>query len=154
MKIICMDGNGFFCKPDTALLRNDEPFYVPDFGDCVRWQKGRVVRIDRLAKCIEKRYAHRCYGEMGMAVEFVVQGVECESMARGFDRSFAVSPQFVPCAGDAEVDRSLAMVSQFVTLKIGDLLFVPTPGECGMAVQGGHITASLDGAVMLDFDIK
>ncbi len=153
MKIICIDDNGFFCKPDTVLLRNNEPFYMPDFGNGVVWRKGRVVKLNRLAKCIGERFANRCYDEMGVAVEFMAQGVACEAMARAFDRSFAVGPRFLPAGGDAGVDRQIAFASRFVTLKIGDLLFIPD-GEQRTATSGERITAELDGEKLLDFEIK
>lgn len=153
MKIICIDSSGFFCKPDTALLRNNEPFYMPDFGEDVEWRKGRVVRLNRLAKCVAERFAHRCYDEMGVAADFEVRGAECEAMARAFDHSFAIGLRFLPCESDAEIDKHIASVSRFVTLKIGDLLFVPD-GEEGTAVEGERVTVELNGETLLDFEIK
>ena len=49
----------WFLKPDTALLRNNDPFYVPDFSQEVHYECELVVRIDRVGKCIEERFAHR-----------------------------------------------------------------------------------------------
>ncbi len=153
MKIICIDSGGFFCKPDTALLRNNEPFYIPEFGTGVVRRKGRVVRICRVAKCIGERFAHRCYDEAGAAVDFEVRGVECSTMARAFDHSFAVSPRFVPCGGDALIDKHIASVSRFMTLKIGDLLFIPD-GEEKTTSAGERITVEPNGEKLLDFEVK
>ena len=52
----------WFLKPDTALLRNNDPFYVPDFSQEVHYECELVVRIDRVGKCIEERFAHRLHG--------------------------------------------------------------------------------------------
>jgi len=55
----------FFLKPDTALLRNNDPFYIPDFSQEVHYECELVVRIDRLARHIAPRFAHRLYAEVG-----------------------------------------------------------------------------------------
>ena len=61
----------FFLKPDTALLRNNDPFYIPDFTQEVHYECELVVRIDRLARHIAPRFAHRSkstarYGNEGI----------------------------------------------------------------------------------------
>jgi 2-keto-4-pentenoate hydratase/2-oxohepta-3-ene-1,7-dioic acid hydratase in catechol pathway len=173
----------FFCKPDTALLRNNEPFYVPSFSREVHYETEVVVRITRVAKCIEERFAHRCYDEAGLGIDFTARDLQRRCIAEGlpwevakaFDHSAAVSPRFVPLAGDAVfemrlngelrqrastrdmifgIDRLISHVSRFMTLKIGDLLFTGTPAGVGPVAPGDHIEARLDGEVLLDFDVK
>ena len=56
----------FFLKPDTALLRNNDPFYIPSFSQEVHYECELVVRINRVGKCIEERFAHRYYDEVGL----------------------------------------------------------------------------------------
>jgi 2-keto-4-pentenoate hydratase/2-oxohepta-3-ene-1,7-dioic acid hydratase in catechol pathway len=152
LKIICIDDSGFFIKPDTALLRNNEPFWMPA-GARVEGRKGRVVRIGRVAKCVNQKFAHRCYGEMGAAVDFMVRGAECEAAARAFDHSLAVSPAMVPCPPDAAIDSHIAHVTRFVTLKIGDLLFIPD-GQWASVHAGDRIEVDVNGDKLLDFEIK
>ena len=179
----------FFLKPDTALLRNNDPFYVPSFSDEVHYECELVVRINRLAKCIDRRFAHRCYDEVGLGIDFTARDLQRECIAGGlpweigkaFDHSAALSPQFVPLAelgGDVQrlhfemslndevrqrgdtsqmifgVNRVIAYVSQFVTLKIGDLIYTGTPVGVGPVRPGDRIRASLEGRLLLDFDIK
>jgi 2-keto-4-pentenoate hydratase/2-oxohepta-3-ene-1,7-dioic acid hydratase in catechol pathway len=151
MKIICIDDGGFFCKPDTALLRGNEPFWMP-CGEVV-CRRGRVVRIGRVAKCVDERFAHRCYGEMGAAADFMMRDAECETAARAFDHSLAVSPTMVPCPRDAAIDRHIAHVTRFVTLKIGDLLFIPDEGWAPVRA-GDRVEVSPNGEKLLDFEIK
>ena len=124
MKIICMarnyaahaaelhDGGEvprepfFFLKPDTALLRNNDPFYVPSFSDEVHYECELVVRINRLAKCMDRRFAHRCYDEVGLGIDFTARDRQREAIAeglpwelcKGFDHSAALSPEFIPLA--------------------------------------------------------
>ncbi len=51
-------------------------------------------------------------------------------------------------------DEIISYVSTFITLKTGDLIFTGTPAGVGPVKPGDHLTASLEGEVMLDFDIK
>ncbi len=179
----------WFLKPDTALLRNNDPFYIPRFSQEVHYECELVVRIDRVGKCIEERFAHRCYSEVGLGIDFTARDLQREAIARGlpwepakaFDHSAAVAPQFVPLAelgGDVRnlhfdlaingrtrqsgytgdmlfsVDRLIAHVSQFLTLRMGDLLFTGTPVGVGPVRAGDNLRASLEGRTLLDFDIR
>ena len=56
----------WFLKPDTALLRNNDPFYIPAFSQEVHYECELVVRIDRVGKSIAERFAHRYYKEVGL----------------------------------------------------------------------------------------
>lgn len=179
----------FFLKPDTALLRNNEPFWLPDFSDDMQYETELVVRINRVGRAIEERFAHRCYDEVGLGIDFTARDLQRRCIAEGlpweickaFDRSAAVSPEFVKLSelgGDAgklhfemqlngetrqmgdtsqmlfSVDRIIAHVSKFITLKMGDLLFTGTPAGVGTLTKGDRITASLEGRQLIDIAIK
>lgn len=179
----------FFAKPDTALLRNNEPFYVPDFSDDLHYETELVVRINRVVKSIDEKFAHRCYDMVGLGIDFTARDIQRKCIEKGlpwevckaFDYSAAVSPAFLPLAelgrdvqdlrftmelngevrqqGETRkmifsVDRVIAYVSRFITLKIGDLIFTGTPVGVGAVKPGDRIRASLEGEVLLDFDIK
>ncbi len=96
----------FFLKPDTALLRNNDPFYIPSFSNEVHYECELVVRITRLAKCMDVKFASRCYEEVGLGIDFTARDIQCEAIAKGlpwelckgFDHSAALSNQFVPLA--------------------------------------------------------
>ncbi len=124
MKIICIgrnyaehvaelnDGGGipseplFFLKPDTAMLRNNDPFYTPAFSQHVDYECELIVKINRVGKYIEKRFAHRYYDEVGLGIDFTARDLQRQAIAGGlpweaskcFDHSAAISPQFVPLA--------------------------------------------------------
>ncbi|MDE7069372.1 MAG: fumarylacetoacetate hydrolase family protein [Alistipes sp.] len=179
----------FFLKPDTALLRNNDPFYVPAFAREVCYECELVVRIGRVGRCIEERFARRYYDEVGLGIDFTARDVLEEAMAAGhpwergkaFDHSAALSPEFVSLSelgGDVQrlrfdlevngqlrqrgdtsamrfpVDRIIASVSRYITLKIGDLIYTGTPAGAGPVHAGDNLRATLGGRTLLDFDIR
>ncbi len=178
----------FFLKPDTALLRNNDPFYIPSFSSEVHYECELVVRITRLAKCIDEKFALRCYEEVGLGIDFTARDIQREAikkglpweLSKGFDHSAALSNQFVPLAelgGDVQnlefemllngevrqhgftkdmlftVDRIISHVSQYMTLRIGDLIYTGTPVGVGPVKAGDNIKARIGGHTLLDFDV-
>ena len=93
----------FFLKPDTALLRNNAPFYVPTFSNEVHYETELVVRINRVGKAVSEKYARRYYDEVGLGIDFTARDLQRHAVAnglpwensKGFDGSAAVSPVFL-----------------------------------------------------------
>lgn len=179
----------FFMKPDTALLRNNDPFYIPRFSQEIHYECELVVRINRVGRCIEERFAHRYYDEVGLGIDFTARDIQRRAIAEGlpwescksFDYSAAISPQFIPLeelGGKIQeldftlhlndelrqtgktsemlwtVDQLIAHVSQYVMLRMGDLLFTGTPAGVGKVSAGDNLRASLAGHELLNFDIR
>lgn len=176
----------FFMKPDTALLRNNDPFYIPDFSKDLHYECEVVVRINRVVKSIDQKFAHRCYDQVGLGIDFTARDLQEKCKASGlpweicksFDNSAAVSNQFIPkdelpeilnftldingerrqtgCTSDMifSIDRIISYVSEFVTLKTGDLIFTGTPVGVGQVKIGDRLLATLQGCTLLDFEIK
>lgn len=179
----------WFLKPDTALLRNNDPFYLPAFSNEIHYECELVVRINRVGRAIERRFAHRYYDEVGLGIDFTARDLQRRAIAEGlpwescksFDHSAAVSPRFLSLAelgGDIQrlhfdlslngeprqagdtarmlwtVDEQIAWVSQFVLLRMGDLLFTGTPAGVGCVAAGDTLRASLEGRELLNFDIR
>ncbi|WP_075603922.1 fumarylacetoacetate hydrolase family protein [Saccharicrinis aurantiacus] len=120
MKIICIGRNYadhakelknqipsepvIFIKPDTALLRNNDPFFVPDFAEDFHYEAELVVKINRLGKHIAPEFAHRYYDEIGMGIDFTARDLQSKlkekglpwEKAKAFDASAGISKQFVP----------------------------------------------------------
>lgn len=120
MKIICVGRNYvahanelnneipdepvLFMKPDSALLRNNDPFYIPDWSNDVHHEIELIVRIRRLGKSIEKKFAHRYYSEIGIGIDFTARDLQNRLKDKGlpwekskaFDQSAVVCPEFVP----------------------------------------------------------
>ncbi len=94
----------YFMKPDTALLRNNDPFYIPSFSSDLHYECELVVKINRVTKCIDEKFASRCYSEVGLGIDFTARDVQADAIKRGlpwelckaFDHSAALSPKFIP----------------------------------------------------------
>jgi acylpyruvate hydrolase len=115
MKIICVGRNYsehvkelnneqpaepiIFFKPDTALLKNNAPFYYPSFSEDVHYEAELVVRIGREGKNIEERFAHKYYQEIGVGIDFTARDLQQKAkekglpwaLAKGFNGSAPVS---------------------------------------------------------------
>ena len=89
MKIICIGRNYmehahemnsevpekpvFFMKPDTSLLRNNQPFFYPDFTQELSYEVEVVLRVNRLGRNINRRFAHRYYDAATLGIDFTAR---------------------------------------------------------------------------------
>lgn len=98
------DAPVWYVKPDTALLRNNDDFYIPSFTSEVACGCHLALRICRTGRSVAERFAHRYYDAVGLGIDFaardllrraVAEGLPWDT-ALGFDRSAAVSPRFEP----------------------------------------------------------
>ena len=119
MKIICIGRNYvkhalelqhdvptepvFFMKPDSALLLDNKPFFLPDFSKEIHHEIELVIKISKLGKNIEAKFAHRYYDEIGLGIDFTARDVQRQLIEKGlpwekakaFDSS-AVLGKFIP----------------------------------------------------------
>ncbi len=198
MKIICVANNYghagdenqrpvIYIKPDSTLLKDGRPFFIPSTTETVGYGAELVVKVSRLGKCISERFAHRYYDMVTVGVgltaldlfeEAKIQGLPWTA-SKAFDGSSVVgkwvnrhelsNPANIPFhlevdgeevqAGQSvdmfhSVDKVIAYVSQFMTLKIGDIIFTGTPVAGGELAIDQHITGWLDDQRLLDFNIK
>lgn len=101
-----------FMKPDSALLKNNKPFFIPDFSNEIHYETELVIKFNRLGKNIEPRFAHRYYAEIGLGVDFTARDLQRTLKAQGkpweiskaFDNS-AVIGDFVPVNTIADVQN-------------------------------------------------
>ena len=92
-----------FMKPESALLRNNNPFFIPEWAEQFDYETEILVRIDRLGRGIQPQFAHRYYSEIGLGIDFTARDLQYKLMkagqswekAKAFDGSAAVS-QFIP----------------------------------------------------------
>ena len=176
-----------FLKPDSALLKDSKPFFIPDFSKQVDHETELVVRICRLGKNIAPRFAHRYYDAVTVGIDFTARDLQRKfraegkpwELSKGFDNSAAIG-DFVPVERFKDVqnldfhldidgntvqkgntrdmifkiDEIIAYVSQFYTLKIGDLLYTGTPVGVGPVSIGNHLEGYLEGEKLLDFYVR
>ncbi len=114
MKIICIGRNYsdhakelkneipvnpvFFLKPDSALLRNNNPFFIPDFSNEIHYEVELILKIKLLGKSIQARFAHRYFDEIGIGIDFTARDLQqkCKEkglpweIAKAFDNSAAI----------------------------------------------------------------
>ncbi|MBL7137493.1 MAG: fumarylacetoacetate hydrolase family protein [Bacteroidales bacterium] len=119
MKIICIGRNYhahikelgntvpaepvFFFKPDTSLLIRNRPFFYPDFSSDIHYEIELVLKICKVGKNIQPRFAHTYYKEIGLGIDFTARDIQDRAKkaglpwftAKGFDQSAPVS-HFVP----------------------------------------------------------
>jgi acylpyruvate hydrolase len=176
-----------FMKPDTALLKDNRPFYYPEFSQDVHHEIELVLKISKEGKHISEKFAANYYEEIGLGIDFTARDIQARhkekglpwELAKGFDGSAPIS-NFVPKAQFADLynldlrldingetrqngstkdllfsfEQLLAFVSQYITLKKGDLIFTGTPEGVGKVQIGDKLEGFLEGEKLLDFYVK
>ncbi len=92
-----------FMKPETAIPLKNEPFFYPDFSNDVHHEVEILVKINRVGKNIDEKFAHKYYDEIGVGIDFTARDVQSKlkakglpwELAKGFNGSAPISP-FVP----------------------------------------------------------
>lgn len=119
MKIICVGRNYvehikelnneqpddpvIFLKPETAIPLKNEPFFYPDFSSDVHYEVEILVKINRVGKNIDEKFAHKYYDDIGVGIDFTARDLQSKlkakglpwELAKGFNGSAPISP-FVP----------------------------------------------------------
>ena len=176
-----------FLKPDTAVLKDNKPFYIPAFSNDVHYELELVLKISKEGKHIAEKFAPNYYEEIGLGIDFTARDLQSELKAKGlpwelskaFDNSAVVS-NFLPKSNYQDLsdvkfelkkngetkqlghtanllfsfDKIIAFVSQYITLKKGDIIFTGTPEGVGKVDQGDRLEAWLEGTQLLNFEIK
>ncbi len=72
-----------FLKPDTAILLKKQPFFIPDFSDDVHHEVEVLVKIKKVGKHIDKKFAHKYYDEIGLGIDFTARDLQAQLKAKG-----------------------------------------------------------------------
>ena len=72
-----------FLKPDTAILLKKQPFFIPDFSDEVHHEVEVLVKINRVGKHIDKKFAHKYYNEIGLGIDFTARDLQSQLKSKG-----------------------------------------------------------------------
>ncbi|MFN8430528.1 MAG: fumarylacetoacetate hydrolase family protein [Spirosomataceae bacterium] len=95
-----------FSKPETAILRKNEPFYYPDFTQDIHHEVEILLKISKMGKNIEEKFAHKYYEEIGLGIDFTARDIQTQlknkglpwDLAKGFNGSAPIS-EFIPKEG-------------------------------------------------------
>jgi acylpyruvate hydrolase len=93
-----------FTKPDTAILRNNAPFYYPDFSHDIHHEVELVLRISKEGKNIQEKFASKYFDAIGVGIDFTARDLQQKAkekglpwdIAKGFNGSAPVSDKFIP----------------------------------------------------------
>lgn len=72
-----------FLKPDTAILLKNQPFFIPDFSNDVHHEVEILVKISKVGKYIDKKFAHKYYDEIGLGIDFTARDLQNELKSKG-----------------------------------------------------------------------
>ncbi|MDN3642315.1 fumarylacetoacetate hydrolase family protein [Lutimonas halocynthiae] len=202
MKIICIGRNYakhieelhnekpkepvIFMKPDSAVLLKKNPFIIPPFSQDIHYEVEVLVKINRIGKFIDQKFAHKYYDEIGLGIDFTARDLQSRlkekglpwEKAKAFDGS-AVIGNFYPKDsldlenikfqlfkndelvqdGDSshmlwKIDELIAYVSQYFTLKIGDVIFTGTPAGVGRVEANDVLKGTLEEKEMFHIKVK
>lgn len=152
-----------FLKPDSAILPTKMPFFIPPFSDDIHYEVEVLVKIDRVGKHIDKKFAHKYFNEVGLGIDFTARDVQANCKEKGlpwekakaFDGSAVIGNFYSKENLNLEaltfqllkngelvqdgntnamlwkIDELIAYVSQYFTLKKGDIIFTGTPAGVG-----------------------
>lgn len=181
------DAPVIFMKPDTALVQKQFPFVLPEFSDDVHHEVEVLVKINKVGKYIDAKFAHKYYDEIGLGIDFTARDVQSKlkekglpwEIAKAFDGS-AVVGDFISKSelGDLnalnfelsnndsvvqkgntsnmlwKIDEIIAYVSQFFSLRTGDIIFTGTPEGVAKVNPGDVLEGSLEGRKLFRIQVK
>ncbi len=203
MKIICIGRNYadhiselnnekptepvIFMKPDSSILPNKNPFVIPAFSNDIHHEVEVLVKICKVGKHIDAKFAHKYYEEIGLGIDFTARDVQSKlkekglpwEKAKAFDHSAVIggftskknytsleninfelkSNGTTVQEGNTslmlwKIDELIAYVSQYFTLKIGDIIFTGTPKGVAKVTEGDVLEGFIEGKSMFKIQIR
>ncbi|PZR23394.1 MAG: 2-hydroxyhepta-2,4-diene-1,7-dioate isomerase [Flavobacterium psychrophilum] len=203
MKIICIGRNYvkhieelqnerpdepvIFLKPDTAVVQKQFPFVIPEFTNDVHHEVEVLVKINKVGKYIDAKFAHKYYDEIGLGIDFTARDLQAKlkekglpwEKAKAFDGS-AVIGDFVSKTEFAaldninfeltsndnvvqrgntqhmlwKIDEIIAYVSQYFTLRTGDVIFTGTPEGVAKVSPDDVLEGFIEGKKLFRIQVK
>jgi 2-keto-4-pentenoate hydratase/2-oxohepta-3-ene-1,7-dioic acid hydratase in catechol pathway len=204
MKIICIGRNYtdhiselqnekpedpvIFLKPDTSILLKKQPFFIPDFSEEVHYEVEVLVKIKKVGKHIQEKFAHKYYDEIGLGIDFTARDLQQKlkekglpwEKAKAFDGAAVIGEKWLAKDSVADInmlnfslekngeivqksntelmlwkiDELIAYVSQFFTLKIGDIIFTGTPAGVGKVSAEDRLTGFIEDKQIFSIQTK
>jgi len=202
MKIICIGRNYakhieelanerpenpiIFLKPDSAILPRKNPFFIPPFSKVIHYEVEVLLKINKVGKHIDVKFAHKYYDEIGLGIDFTARDVQAECKEKGlpwekakaFDGSAVVGAFYPKEEFDIanlkfqlyqnetivqdgntnamlwKIDELIAYVSQYFTLKKGDIIFTGTPAGVGKVSENDVLKGVIAGKEAFTIRVK
>ena len=128
MKIICVGRNYtehiaelenekpedpvIFMKPDTSVLLKKQPFFIPDFSNDVHYEVEVLVKINKIGKHIQEKFAHKYYDEIGLGIDFTARDLQSKlkekglpwEKAKGFDGAAVIGEKWIKVQEISNID--------------------------------------------------
>ena len=176
-----------FLKPDSAILLKQHPFVIPEFSNDIHHEIEIIVKISKVGKYIDAKFAHKYYDEISVGIDFTardlqeklkIKGLPWEK-AKAFDGSAVIgdfisknifsslenitfeltnNSKTVQKGNTAnmlwKIDEIIACVSQYFTLKIGDIIFTGTPEGVERVKPNDVLEGFLENNKLLRIQIK
>lgn len=175
-----------FSKPDTALLKNGDPFYHPDFSNDIHHEIELVIKISKMGKKIDPKFARNYYNEIALGIDFTARDLQTKlkekglpwELAKAFDGSAVIGDftaidgkdlsninfsltkngQTVQQGNSAQMifsfDEIVSFVSQYFTLKVGDLIYTGTPAGVSKINIGDKLQGYIEDQAALTCEVK
>ncbi len=176
-----------FIKPDSAILPKEQYFYIPEFTKEVHYEVEVLVKINKVGKHIDPKFAHTYYDEIGLGIDFTARDLQSKlkekglpwEKAKGFDGAAVIGKwmsksnfndlndlnfslykngEMVQQGNTSlmlwKIDELIAYVSQFFTLKKGDIIFTGTPKGVGKIQPNDYLSGLLEKVEMFTVNIK
>lgn len=176
-----------FLKPDSAILLKQHPFVIPEFSQDIHHEVELLVKINKVGKYIDKKFAHLYYDEIGLGIDFTARDIQNTLKAKGlpwekakaFDGS-AVIGNFLSKKDFSSIeninfemkknnitvqkgntammlwniDELIAHISQYFTLKIGDIIFTGTPSGVAPVAPNDVLEGYIENKKLFRIQIK
>lgn len=204
MKIICIGRNYtdhiaelknerpqepvIFMKPDSAILLKKMPFFIPPFSNDVHYEVELLVRINKIGKHIQQKFAYKYYDEIGLGIDFTARDMQQKlkekglpwEKAKAFDGSAVIGETWIEKShfqdlnsinfsleknGEVvqkgttshmlwKIDEIIEYISQYFTLKIGDVIFTGTPAGVGPVAINDSLTGFIEDKQIFSIQVK
>jgi len=176
-----------FIKPDSSVLLKGNPFVIPEFSDDVHYEVELLVKINRLGKYIQPKFAHKYYNQIGLGIDFTARDLQSQlktkglpwEKAKGFDGAAVIGQKWIDKSeldlenlnfsllkngqvvqtGNSshmlwKIDELIAYVSQYFTLKIGDVIFTGTPSGVGKVDENDKLVGKIKDQEIFNINVK
>jgi len=177
-----------FLKPDSSILLKNNPFIIPSFSNDVHHEVEVLVKIKKVGKHIQSKFAHKYYEDIGLGIDFTARDVQHQlkskglpwEKAKGFDGAAVIGERWisknefqdvnainfrldrnketVQSGSTSEmlwkIDEIIAYVSQYFTLKIGDVIFTGTPSGVGRVNEADVLEGFIENSPIFSIQVK